>query len=345
MNLRTAWVLLLIAAPMAVLHCAVPRMIELIEVNVGEESIAVSFRLSSSAGIPVTQLSDEGLTLELGDSLLMPVRVESRPPSIRTNVILMLDASGSMEGQPLADAREAAITFVRSMGHNDHGRIFAFAEGMTVQTPLTSNHDELVRAIHSIQPQDDTAMYDALYDNLVYLERASKERNTILLLTDGKDTASSLTLDDVLEKARTAGVPIYAVGLGTEMEPRERRRVLERLARLTGGEYYQAPSSRDLVAIYSGISKHILEIHSATFLIPKKLRNGSIERLILRYQQDGVIVKDFVDAQMPELRKTPIRLDSGIVLLGGLILLLLFGVFAAGGFWLLRSTDPSRKMS
>lgn len=83
-----------------------------------------------------------------------------------------------------------------------------------------------------------TMIYDAAYDAAKELSEIQADHKAILIISDGIDTKSATVLEDVVGYANSHGIAIYAVGVG-----KANRKVLERMARLTGGKYFNIGSS------------------------------------------------------------------------------------------------------
>lgn len=151
-----------------------------------------------------------------------------------TVVAIALDTSGSI-GQPGLDrARELALGILPYLGPGSEAAVFTFDDRSRLVRERTSRPEELSAALSGVTMSGRyTALYDALYDASRYLRDAPGTRKAIVLLTDGHDENSALTIEDGLRVAAEGHIPVYAVGVGRVDE-----RVLRRIAKLTGGEYF-----------------------------------------------------------------------------------------------------------
>ena len=148
-------------------------------------------------------------------------------------VAVALDASGSLGEADVARSRDLAAALLAA----SEVAVFSFDDQSRLVQPRTANVDLVRGALSRIKRTGRfTALYDALYDASRYLNDAPGERRAIVLLTDGHDENSALTLEDGLRVAQDARIPVFAVGLGTVQE-----RVLRRIAKLKGGEYLAGP--------------------------------------------------------------------------------------------------------
>lgn len=187
------------------------------------------------------------------------------------SVAIVIDKSGSMtgpnyDGKPLADAKEAAKTFVRYMGSADRGAVISFDNVVTIDQPFTDNLNLLVNAIDNIQLGGTTAFYDAVYTAITETAKEDpNRRRAIIALTDGADNwsrykrmdkeVSTKKLQDVVDYARQKGMPVYTIGLqGFDFDPNTTGQMLYDLAIQTNGIYFYAPDSSQLKKIYDTIS-------------------------------------------------------------------------------------------
>jgi len=111
--------------------------------------------------------------------------------------------------------------------------VFSFDDQSRLVLPATRDVDEVRKAISSLHAAGQyTAMHDAVFDASRYLSQSPAARRAIVLITDGRDENSALTLEDGVRLAQTHHIPVFAVGVG-----RVEDRVLRRIAKLTDGDY------------------------------------------------------------------------------------------------------------
>ena len=160
-----------------------------------------------------------------------------------TNVYLVVDVSGSMEGQKLADAQEALATFVSLIrGDMERVGLIEFSSGVQELIPLTelsSSRPRLEDSISALVAGGNTSLLDAVdiaYTRLQGLN--DRERiNAIVVMTDGKENNSHTTLRQLRDKLRRgneSGVPvvIFCVAYGKDAD----LDTLETIAAATGGQ-------------------------------------------------------------------------------------------------------------
>lgn len=149
---------------------------------------------------------------------------------------VVVDASGSLAADDLAAARRLTLGLLETLPRGSEVAVFAFADQARLILQRSGDADAVRQALASIHISGrTTALHDALYDATCYLRDAAPGRKAVLLLTDGRDEGSVLTLEDGLRLAEDLAIPVFAVGMG-----RVEERVLRRIAKLTSGEYLPA---------------------------------------------------------------------------------------------------------
>jgi Ca-activated chloride channel homolog len=127
------------------------------------------------------------------------------------SVALLIDTSRSTQNK-LSKIRKAAKTFIKQLLPNDRIMIVSFDDKVRFVCDFSSNHDELERAVKSLESRYATSLYDAIH--MTINEKMSKiqGRKAIVVLTDGVDTASKqATYESAVELAASAGIITYTV--------------------------------------------------------------------------------------------------------------------------------------
>jgi len=173
----------------------------------------------------------------------------------RFGVILALDASNSMRGAAAQAALGASRAFVRRAGTSERIGVVAFNSHATVLATPESGADALNAALAK-QPQlaYGTRIFDALGTALDELAKTDFASGSVVLLSDGADTGSVLTEPQLVKQARLQHARIFTVGLHS---PSFRPGALGRIARATGGSYFEAASISDLGAIYNTLGRRL----------------------------------------------------------------------------------------
>jgi len=138
-----------------------------------------------------------------------------------SNIVLVLDKSGSMEHPLTMDrrkidlAKDASSRFVRMVSENDKIALVTFSTEAELTVGLTTNHEEIVNIMDSIVAGGSTAMGDGMRLALEILRDISPDRRVMILLTDGCHNTGSETPEVVLKDAKEMKIPIFTIGIGT----------------------------------------------------------------------------------------------------------------------------------
>ncbi|MBI2724237.1 MAG: VWA domain-containing protein, partial [Chloroflexi bacterium] len=180
--------------------------------------VGVVLSVVDAAGVPVRGLTADQFSASDDDGPLAVASVQSaQDASLPLNVVVAIDISGSMVGEPLARAKDAANQFVRNLGPQDQAAIFTFNATVTPVTPFTNDRVRLTNAIASLNAGGGTALYEAVQTAAFAARSAPSTRRAIVLLTDGENAdapLSTATKDGSINAATGAGVPIFTVGFG-----------------------------------------------------------------------------------------------------------------------------------
>jgi VWFA-related protein len=197
------------------------------------------------------------------------------------SAVLALDTSGSMKKR-LPEAQAAAKSFIDSLSPEDKVQVIAFARAVKPLS-MEGNREAAKAAISNTVARGDTALYDALYASVDSL-RNKAGRKAVTVLSDGADDngsgkpLSKHSLDQVLTEAQEVNVPIFALGVGTEIdEP-----TLKRLAESTGGIFLLAPQPSELKALYARISEQLAGQYNI-FYTSNLPSDGSEHQVQLKY--------------------------------------------------------------
>jgi tight adherence protein B len=171
-------------------------------------------------------------------------------------IVLAVDRSQSMRGQPLAEAVSAARAFVDVKRSNDEVAVTAFGSGAVHVSRFSTAKSDAYSALSGIAI--DSTPGTKLYDDLVASSRGLDARRlpgkVIVVVTDGNETSSRATFRDVITEARKDHVLIFVVAIESkQFTPGP----LKKLAAGTGGKYYAAASVASLRQIYSSIASEL----------------------------------------------------------------------------------------
>jgi Ca-activated chloride channel homolog len=195
------------------------------------------------------------------------------------DIMLALDISGSMLAQDfkpnrLEAAKEVATEFISGRPSDRIGLVIFSSESFTM-CPLTTDHAKLINQFKDVQSgmiEDGTAIGLGLGTAVSRLKDSDSKSKVIILLTDGVNNAGSIAPVSAAEIAKTFGIRVYTVGIGTigtapypvqtpfgiqfqQMEVQIDEGVLSDISKMTDGKYFRATNNQKLRAIYHEIDK------------------------------------------------------------------------------------------
>jgi len=197
-------------------------------------------------------------TLELSGEAIPPA--ERRP----VDVVLAIDSSGSMkDNDPQGIRKAGAKAFVDQLDSTrDQVGLVSWDEGIDFSEDLTSNYGAIKAQIDRVDSDGSTNFDAGLQTALALLQAGRAESvKAIVFLTDGEPNADGYTppgsSSSWVDKAKDAGIKIYAIGFGAPYGDPAVRQRLERMAETTGGKAFHGESADDLVAIYQEIARKL----------------------------------------------------------------------------------------
>ena len=212
------------------------------------------------------------------------------------DLALLIDSSVSMEPK-LAFVQKAAAGFVDALREGDRAAVFAFNSYVRPLQAFTADRSLVRQAIQSTTAAGGTALYNAVYVALRAFDKVAEDgrvrRRAIVLLTDGEDTASVLTFDDLMAEAKAAGVTIYTIGLHAEEPARYAAQqtrgyfstadfAMKQLARETGAKAFFPTGLPSLAEAYAEIGRELATQYAIGYVSRNPMRNGAFRRVTVR---------------------------------------------------------------
>ena len=213
------WLIALAAAGIAVL-VAQDRPVagqEGFKFKSGVELINVTVTVTDRTGRFASGLRQEDFSIYEDDK---PVEI-THFSAERTPVSLgiVLDTSGSMAGEKMESAREAIEGFLNALPDpQDEFFLYRFSADPDLVSDWTNNRGAVSRNLSRVHPSGGTAMYDAVAEAVPMAQGGQNRKKAIVLISDGNDTNSRLSVSDVRQMVRETEVLVYAVGIDGQGE-------------------------------------------------------------------------------------------------------------------------------
>jgi Ca-activated chloride channel homolog len=271
------------------------------------EGVPVFVTVTDRDGKLVTSLTRQDFELRDNGKPQPITQFDNSPQPIR--LIVMLDVSGSMEGN-LPLLREAAAQLFARLRPDDVVRLGTFGDQVTISPTFTHDPDELRAALpRTISPDAPTPLWRGIDQALNGLGDAADTRPVILVLSDGKDSGPitfrerPVSQAEVIDRARRQDAMIYAIG----MRSRSRQPMppafgpggleamltadlpdpgLARVAEETGGGYIEINFGQDLGEAFADVADELHRQYLLGFVPPK--RDGKKHDIEVRVDQRGM---------------------------------------------------------
>ena len=208
---------------------------------------------------------------------------------------LLLDMSDSMFGQRIVDARLVVERFLfELMDKSDESFVLAFNHYPHIISRWTSTPDEVREALSGLKPSGGTAIYDAVIGALPMLARRSRERAALLVISDGADTASDATLNEVRKSLLRSDAFVYAVAIDSPTRQAINTRVNETaLAEITNQSGGRTEVVRDVDGLRAATARIAEELNSQYVMAYASPRatDGRYHSIRVRVTQPGYKVR------------------------------------------------------
>lgn len=243
-------------------------------------------------------------------------------------VVLVTDTSGSMRGEPIRAAMEAARGFAAQRHANQLLGIVTFDSEVVVRLPLTADATRIAAALANEPPlATGTHLYDAVTKAVALLTAAKVRSGSIVILSDGADTASTTGLADAIAAAEQAHIRIFSVGLRSRWF---RQAPLRTLAEDSGGAYAEATSAtKELPRIYGQIAATL----ASEYLVRYRSHEGPGKdvRVEVRSPQfEGTAAAGYTTPKLSESVKPPYHPSAAVTFWSSAITAFLVSLLVGG---------------
>jgi len=259
--------------------------------------VALDVSVEGHSGQPVPLL-DANQFVVLEDNVPQDITLFSPEGRLPVAVALLVDHSQSMAGEPLARAKAATSAFLRTLESDDRVEILAFAEDVTRLYPLGGDRNAADQSIRDLSAGRSTALYDALLVGLRDLEQDARRRSgdcqyAIVILSDGDDTKSRETFEDVSDDARRSNVAIDTISLRSDDHHRSLPPAHEliQLAIDTGGEAVAVRRVSDLATVYEQIGSALRQRYRLGYVSSSAAPDGRWHRVSVRVPELDVMAR------------------------------------------------------
>jgi len=211
-----------------------------------------------------------------------------RREDIPVSIGLIIDNSGSMK-----DKREkvaaAALQLVKASNANDQVFIVNFNDEAYLDCPFTNSIPKLEEGLSRIDQRGGTAMRDAINMSIEYMrDNAKLDKKVLLVVTDGDDNMSTITLEQLVQKAQQSEILIYSIGLLSEEDRRAAKRAeraLSAISEASGGAAYYPKETAETEALALRVAHEVRNQYTIAYTPLNTALDGSYRQI--RVNVDG----------------------------------------------------------
>jgi len=261
----------------------------------GVDIVSLNVTVTDAAAHYITDLEGADF-LVFEDGIKQNVTFFSRRQS-PIALSLLLDSSASME-EHLPVLQTAATNFVHKLKSNDIAQVIDFDSRVEIRQGFTGNQAELDTAISQLAAGGSTSLHNAIYIALKELRkvRAVNEedvrRQALIVFSDGEDTSSLVSFDEVLDLAKRSETSIYTIALrGADVQAkgfREAEFVMRTLAQETGGRAFFPSKIDDLNGVYTQIADELASQYTLGYTSANPRRDGAWRRVVVQVSRPNV---------------------------------------------------------
>jgi Ca-activated chloride channel family protein len=191
-----------------------------------------------------------------------------RHEDLPVTVGLVIDNSGSMRTKR-TEVIAAAQAFAQASNPNDQHFLVNFNEyvtfGLPADLPFTSDLTQLAAVLTAITANGKTALNDAVAAALTHLKKGNRDKQVLIVVSDGADNASQYDTARILTLAKKSEAIIYTLGIFEPADPDRNPGALKQFAKATGGEAFFPHSVTDATAICERIARDIRSQYTLTY--------------------------------------------------------------------------------
>ena len=240
------------------------------KIRVGTNEVNVVFTVTDKHGKRVTDLKQNDFHFVDDNRPATEIRSFHAETNLPLEVGLLIDASSSVRDR-FKFEQESAIEFLNQTIRKRYDQAFVVGFDVTpeVTQDFTDDTEKLAHGVRELRPGGGTAMYDALYfacrDKLLKAPQIGPSRRAIILLSDGDDNQSHVTLLEAIEMAQRADAIIYTISTNVSGTKGAGDKVLERMADATGGRPFFPFQIRDVTNAFAEIQDELRSQYAVSY--------------------------------------------------------------------------------
>jgi len=248
--------------------------------SVGTRLVVLPVSVANKDGKLVTDLPQKSFKV-FENGVEQPIKIFRRE-DVPISLGIIIDNSGSMR-EKRQKVESASLDLVRASNPQDEVFIVNFNDDPFLDVPLTSDIKKMEEGIARIDSRGGTAMREAIDSSMTYLKKEGhRQKKVLLVITDGNDNASTISLEKLVSRAQQNEVLVYAIGLLNEEERREARlakRALDSITRDSGGLAFYPKSAAEVDALALQVAHEIRNQYTIAYSPTVPQMDGSFRQI------------------------------------------------------------------
>ena len=248
--------------------------------TVGTRLVVLPVSVVDKGGKLVTNLQEKAFKV-YENGVQQPIKIFRRE-DVPISLGIIIDNSGSMR-EKRQRVESASLDLVRASNRMDEVFIVNFNDDAYLDVPMTNDIKKMEEGIARIDSRGGTAMRDAISMSMDYLRKEGhRQKKVLLVITDGNDNASSVSLEKLVNRAQQNEVLVYAIGLLNEEERREARlakRALDSISRDSGGVAFYPKSATEVDALALQVAHEIRNQYTIAYSPTVQEMDGSFRQI------------------------------------------------------------------
>ena len=185
------------------------------QISVDVTLVTLVATVTDSNGHYVPNLGQTDFTV-IEDGKEQKIALVERSDDLPVSIGVLLDTSTSM--RPKIETATAAIErFLRTLGPADDMFLMSFAGKPKLEQNFTNDRNKIAKALRKVQLNSRTALYDSIEQGIVKVRDGKHMKKALLLVTDGQDTNSTISLEQAIDDVRQSRVLLYCLGIGSSV--------------------------------------------------------------------------------------------------------------------------------
>ena len=209
---------------------------------------------------------------------------------------ILLDLSGSMRGVKHEHLKKAAQAFIQASNPQDEVFLIGFNDDVELLLDYTNDIDEITDALENTTTTGATTLYDAVYLGVQKAQAGTKTKKAVVVISDGQDSDSYYSIDELVAKIRELDVQVFCVGILEEKPEKtffgnykdsdlgKSYEALKHISKETGANAFFPYKIEDIHPIVAEIATELRSQYSISYMSSNTSRDGTFRRIKVAFK-------------------------------------------------------------